>query len=411
MSSDGTLASNPWIAVEALDNEAFARLRRRAIFDCCKWDPQVGDTCVIARHPLVITHAAWREVSTLAQALAAETLAAEAELTRRPALLRRLGIPRSVRRALRRVSSAGPARDAARLMRFDFHYTTEGWRISEVNADVPGGLNEASGFAPLMAPHYPSTTGVGDPVDAYVKALVAAVGPRATIGLVHATAYCDDQQMMTFVARRLEAAGVSVHLASPAHLRWRDGSAWLHATWWQGPLDGIVRFFPAEWLTGLPSETGWPLVFAGSRTPLSNPATAIVVQTKRFPLIWDALETRVPTWRALLAETRDPRDAPWRASDEWVVKPALGRMGEGVGVRSVVDPMEMRRIDRSVRWCPGAWVAQRRFHPLPIEIDGVPAFPCLGVYTLDGRVVGAYGRVARLPLIDGSAADAAVLAA
>ena len=25
-------------------------LRRRAIFDCCKWDPQVGDACAIARH-------------------------------------------------------------------------------------------------------------------------------------------------------------------------------------------------------------------------------------------------------------------------------------------------------------------------------------------------------------------------
>ena len=38
-------------------------------------------------------------------------------------------------------------------------------------------------------------------------------------------------------------------------------------------------------------------------------------------------------------------------------------------------------------------------------------FPCLGVYTLDGRVIGAYGRVAPISLIDGRAADAAVLAA
>jgi hypothetical protein len=38
-------------------------------------------------------------------------------------------------------------------------------------------------------------------------------------------------------------------------------------------------------------------------------------------------------------------------------------------------------------------------------------FPCLGVYTLDDRVIGAYGRLARTPLIDARAADAAVLAA
>ena len=38
-------------------------------------------------------------------------------------------------------------------------------------------------------------------------------------------------------------------------------------------------------------------------------------------------------------------------------------------------------------------------------------FPCLGVYTLDAKVVGAYGRLAARPLIDSRAADAAVLAA
>jgi hypothetical protein len=45
------------------------------------------------------------------------------------------------------------------------------------------------------------------------------------------------------------------------------------------------------------------------------------------------------------------------------------------------------------------------------ERRGTPMFPCLGVYTLDGRVIGAYGRIAPIPLIDGRAADAAVPAA
>jgi hypothetical protein len=403
--------TSPWVAVEPLGDEAFAFVRRRAIFEWHKWDPQIGDSCAIARHPLVVAGSAWREVVDLAGALAAETLAAEAELVQRPELHRTLGLPRSVRRALGAAGSRGPAAGAARLMRFDFHFTKDGWRISEVNCDVPGGLNEASGFPALMGPHYAWARPVGDPVAQYVDALGAHAGPAGTVAFVHATSYSDDQQMMSFVARRLEAAGRSTHLASPSHIRWEAGKARLEAAWWRGPIDLIVRFFPAEWLGELPRATGWPRLFAGSRTPLSNPATAILAQTKRFPLTWPALQTPLPTWRALLPETRDPRDAPWRGADDWVLKPALGRVGADVGMRDVIDGADMRRIARSARWWPGAWVAQRRFDTVPLEIAGVRMYPCLGVYALDGRVIGAYGRLARSPLIDSRAADAAVLAA
>jgi len=122
-------------------------LRRRAIFDCHKWDPQVGDANVIARYPLIIRRDAWNDVVPLAEALARETLAAEAELLMRPDLHSRLAFPREVRRALAAASSIGATVGVARIVRFDFHYTADGWRISEANSDVPGGLNEASEFA------------------------------------------------------------------------------------------------------------------------------------------------------------------------------------------------------------------------------------------------------------------------
>lgn len=403
--------TSPWIPVEPLADDAFAHLRTRAIFECHKWDPQVGDSCAIARHPLVIRKQEWQKVVGLAEALAAETIAAEHELVQRPYLHRRLGLPFPLRRALREAQSSGAARGAARLMRFDFHFTTEGWRISEVNSDVPGGLNEASGFPPLMASHYEWAVPVGDPAAAYADTLAEHAGPRGTVAFVHATSYADDLQMMSFVARRLADTGLAVHLASPMHLRWEGGVARLEAAWWHGTLDLVVRFFPAEWLHGLPRVTQWQHLFAGSRTPLSNPATAILTQTKRFPLVWDVLDTPLPTWRALLPETRDPRDTPRTASDDWVMKPALGRVGEGVGLRGIVTDQEMRRIGRYARWWPSSWAAQRRFHPLHVDVGGMRVFPCLGVYTLDGRVVGAYGRVATVPLIDARAADAAVLAA
>jgi len=400
----------PWIAVEPLADADYAQLRRRAIFECHKWDPQVGDTSVVARAPLVLRAEAWAEVRTLAEALARETIAAEAELVSRPDLHPQLGLPRAVRHALKGAAALGASAQAARLIRFDFHDTDQGWRISEANTDVPGGLNEASGFARLMAPHYPWAGSTGDPAAAYCDALLKRAGPAPVIALVHATAYSDDQQMMAYLARLLQAGGARTHLASPAHIAWRSGRAHLDSAWWRGPLDLVVRFFPSEWLTLLPRQCQWPLFFSGAATPVANPATAILTQSKRFPLVWDKLQTPLPTWRALLPDTRDPRKADWRGDGGWLLKPALGRVGEGIGMAGVASASDLKKIQRSATWWPGHWIAQRRFQARPLD-GAVASFPCLGVYTVDGRAVGAYGRTAPRPLIDGRAADAAVLQA
>ena len=398
----------PWVPAPALPPETLQRLRRRAIFDCCKWDPQVQDVCTLAPFPLVLRADAWRELCALAEALAGETAAAEREIAERPELHRHLGLPRRVRAALAR--PAEPC-GVARLARFDFHLTADGWRITEVNSDVPGGLNEASGFAALFAPFVPGGDVAGDPAGAYAAALTMSLPPAARIGLIHATAYTDDAQVMTYLAQRLEQRGARPMLASPAHLRWRAGHAVIETAWAQGPLDALVRFFPGEWLAELPARCGWPVWFRGAATPLSNPATALLTQTKRFPLVWDALATPLPTWRALLPETHDPRDAPWRDNAEWVIKPALGRIGEDIGMAGVTPPRDHEKIARHTRRHSGEWVAQRRFVPLPLPSPetGRPLYPCIGVYTVDGRAVGAYGRIAGEPLIDWRAQDTAVL--
>jgi glutathionylspermidine synthase len=162
-------------------------------------------------------------------------------------------------------------------------------------------------------------------------------------------------------------------------------------------------------MPNLPNACGWTSYFEGTRTPVSNPATALLTQSKRFPLTWDSLRTRVPTWRALLPETRDPRDVRWQGSDEWVLKPALGRVGEDVSIAGVTDGPDSKRIVRDVSRHAAHWVAQRRFVATPLAVGTTQRYPGIGVYTVNGRVVGAYGRLADRPLIDARARDAAVL--
>jgi len=400
--------SSPWQTVEPLPADAFGPLRRRVIFDCCKWDPQVEDVSTIADFPLVLPARVWHELVSLAELLAREVMAAETELRHRPDLHGRLGLPRALTRALGRAQDRDTI-GMARLVRFDFHHTTEGWKISEANSDVPGGLNEASGLSALMADYYPGTTPAGDTAGAYARAVCSSLGAGAHVAFVHATAYSDDRQVMTYLARRFAASGVRTSLISPAHLRWDDGRARLDTAWSSAPVDALVRFFPCEWLPNLPRVCGWSHFFHGGRTPVSNPASAVLTQSKRFPLTWDTLRTRVPTWRSLLPETRDPRDVPWRGREEWVLKPSLGRVGEDIVMSGVTEAKQVRRLSRDVRWFPSRWVAQRRFAATACRVRGVDLYPSIGIYTIDGRAAGAYGRIAERPLIDGRARDAAVL--
>ena len=402
------LQSQPWLAVEPLPAVVARSIRRRAIFECCKWDPQVEDVSTIADVPIVLAAGDWRELVETAELLAAEVVAAEREIWHRPELHDLLGLPRSIRRILRRAreQDAGPG---ARFIRFDFHHTGAGWRISEANTDVPGGLNEASGLPVIIAPHVPGTSPAGDVAACYAEGVLAGLRERPHVALVHATAYADDRQVMTYLAQRFEQRGAHVSLVSPAHLRWQGGRAALDTAWESGPVDAVVRFYPAEWMDNLPNACGWPSFFEGTVTPVSNPGTALLTQSKRFPLTWEALRTPLPTWRALLPETRDPRDMQWQGSDEWVLKPALGRVGEDVLIGGVTPPQEAKRIARDVRRHPSHWIAQRRFKATPLRVNGSDRYPSIGVYTVNGRAAGAYGRIAEKPLIDARARDAAVL--
>jgi glutathionylspermidine synthase len=379
--------------------------RRQVIFQCFKWDPQVGDVNTVCDHACVLSSETASRLSRLAEALAHETIALEDALAERPQLHAELGISRPLRSVLRSCATDGTH---VRVMRFDFHPTLDGWALSEVNSDVPGGFAESSALPKLAAQHAPHTHPGGDVAQALVSAVNERTGPGKRLAFVHATSYADDRQVMQFLASRFIAAGFDCSVIAPDHLRWTDGRAVSIAEGQSGPIDGIVRFFPADWLPALPKASEWHRYFS-TQTLSCNPARALLSQSKRLPLLWDRLGVPTPTWRALLPETRDPRDAPWYRDDGWLLKPAFGRVGEGVVWRGGAPPKKWRQTVLSTGLAPRSWVAQRRFASRPLASREGPRHLCIGVFTVDGRAAGFYGRLSKLSVIEQHAQDVPIL--
>jgi glutathionylspermidine synthase len=378
------------------------------MFDCCKWDIQSEDHSVVADFPLILDQEEWISLADHAEKLTREVLAAERELLSRPDLHRTLALPEDIGRVLRRCASEKIANGAARVMRFDFHFTSEGWRISEVNADVPGGFIEASGFVELMAEYYPGYSIPPNPAKAYEDALALTAGEGATIGLVHATAHSDDRQVMQYLAKGLQRRGMQAIVLSPIHLKWENGSARISSSFAAANPAVLVRFFPAEWLPNLRPKQSWEPWFCGGATPMSNPGHAILIQSKRFPLVWKELKTLLPTWQSMLPETLCPNEISPDFQD-WVLKPVFGRVGEDVAIAGITQQRAYDEIVKEVSRHPNGWIAQQRFNTLPLETESGVRYPCLGIFTLDGHAVGVYGRISAKPLIDQDAQDIAVL--
>jgi glutathionylspermidine synthase len=396
-------------AGKELAREEWLDLRIRVIFDFCKWDVQSEDHSVLASFPLLMEEETAKFLERAAEALAAEAIAAEREILQRPELLKKLGLPRKIQGALRDRQSSEWSDRAVRVMRFDFHFTTEGWRISEVNADVPGGFIEASGWNASWGSVIPETRIPVNTSEIYAQALADLIARDSQIALVHATAYSDDRQVMHYLGRCLEARGMRALPVSPVHIRWKNGSAELCASFGSGRLGAVVRFFPADWMPRLPGRESWEPYFSPTNTLLSNPGSAIIIQTKRFPLIWAELKSAIPTWRKLLPETREARHMKSLWDDYSILKPALGRVGEGIGMPGVTPHEELADIILSARSHADQWVSQRRFLAVPLATEKRAMYSCIGVFTIDGKAAGFYGRVAERPVIDQNAQDAAVL--
>lgn len=392
----------------SIPEEKYNSYRLHLMFDCFKWDPQFLDHNTIAKYALVITAEEYAQLVQLTEALDRETRAAEVFLNQHIELVKPLLLTKKCRKYLPLMKNYD-ADKHVRLMRYDFHPTIEGgWAVSEVNSDVPGGFAEGS-LMPQAAMKVLGTTAYtyknfGNHL---IEAIAKKVPAGGRIAMVHCTCYSDDRQVMQFFGEQLETRGFSVVYMAADHLKFEDGKAYSILDGNEGPVDGIVRFTPLEWLADMKTKH-WSGYFDTITTSCNHPI-AIFAQSKRFPFVWDILEKNgidMSTWRKLLPETREVKDA----KDGDIFKPVYGRVGENISIKEACSEEEYKRIVGEVRFLPKSYIAQERFRSKPLQgIDGKEYHVCLGSYTVDSKHAGFYARISNTPRIDSGAEDIPVL--
>jgi len=398
---------NQPIKLGTIPDKEYADYRYDVIFKAYKWDPQVGDHNTIAKHVVLMTSQMAVQLETWAEELSKETILMEETLAKKPSLAKELGFPKEVNKALGRLSNYDRSQNV-RLMRFDFHPTTTGWAVSEVNSDVPGGLAEASVLPVIASQYFEGFTTRNHVAKALLEAFRSKTKQGGTVAFVHATSYSDDRQVMQFLGDHFDEKGYHTLYVAPDHIKWVGKRAVSTIKGQEGNLEGIIRFFPLEWLTNLPRGSNW-MGYYDCETPSCNHPVAIFAQSKRLPLIWDELGVDIPAWKALLPPTRDPRTIELQNGD-WILKPALGRVGEGISIKGAVSEKERRSIEKAAKKQPVNWVAQQMFHSQPLTTENRESYHlCVGVFTVDGKCAGFYGRISLNPRIDANAKDIPVL--
>lgn len=387
----------------------YENYRIDAMFDCYKWDPQFLDSNTISKHALVLTKQEARSLAHLTELLDQETRDAELFLNTHLSLAKKLRLPKKLLPELKRMKNYDPKRHI-RLTRYDFHPTKEGeWAISEVNSDVPGGFAEAS-LLPKLALQYLKSNKV-ESIDFgshLVKALSKKIKKKGTVFFVHCTSYSDDRQVMQYLGDQMEQHGYHALYGAIDHLRFQNQEAISILDGHQGKVDGIVRFTPLEWVKDIKPKT-WSGYF-DTTTPSCNHPIAIFAQTKRFPFVWDQLESyglSFSTWRKLLPNTIEVTK---KVPPGYLYKPAWGRVGEKISIQEACEEGEYQKILKEVKRHPKRYILQKQFSSQLLESpEGEWFHVCIGSYAVDGKHAGFYARMSRKLRIDSDAEDIPVL--
>jgi glutathionylspermidine synthase len=389
-----------------IDPSSLRSIERQLHLRLQKWDTQVGDVSVLCEHPLVLPGGEWSRLCAAAETLFAETERLESFALETPHNLEAIGIPRGLREILRSLGKPTAA-NLARAMRFDFHPTASGWRVSEANTDVPGGWREGASLPQLYQPFYSSLDCPASPLDAWGRC-IETLAAAAQVALLSAPGYLEDQQVLRTFRTELQSRGItSILIQTPAALDWtRAGCCGLAGS--AAPVAAVIRFYQIEWVCALPAKTGWRQLLASEDIPVLNPTISAISESKRFPLLFREAGT-CPGWQALMPECRDPREIAFAEFDSWVLKACYSNTGDRVLMVGDLGRSDRRQAIREAKRQPARWIAQRRFATIPLESCRGPLFPCVGVFVVGGHAAGAYVRLSPHQVTDGAALEAPLL--
>jgi hypothetical protein len=271
----------------------------------------------------------------------------------------------------------------------------------EINADCPGGHNEAMGL-----PQLAQSAGFWDGVDptTVVPALADRLAALATerdgaVALLYATAYAEDLQVCALLKRALAERGCKAILCPPTAPRRRNGRLRVA----DEPLAVLYRFFPTEYMAGQRNLDDIAEAIAGRQVRALSGFAEIFTQSKlAFARAWDSalpaeqqriLARHVPESRELSSL---PDSLLLAERTGWVLKRALGRVGDEVFVGELIGAEDWARLLPVVRGlCEKGqtWIAQRYVRQRPVPTPFGPRLLTLGAYVLDGRFAGYFARI------------------
>ena len=387
------------IALRSSDPLSIPSLARDLAQRYLIWDAYVGGQRRVDAHPLVLPapmhEAAVRAAEGVTAAVGRVAAIAHEDQTER--LVYRLHD--DVHHLARASHEAG---DVASLVRVDLLLDDDGeWQACEINADCPGGHNEALGL-PRLARAAGFMEGRNPTVvtSALAERLATLAGGGA-VGLIYATAYAEDLQVCAIVQRTLAGMGVRAVLAPPTAPRLVRGELCVAGE----PVRVLYRYFPTEYMRGQKNVQAIAKAVACGRVRTLTSFAHIYAQSKlAFARAWRHAPSLGPDDReAVMRHTPETFDVTHVSREEllanrtqWVLKRAYGRVGDEVFVGPLLPPDAWPRLVDGVlalQKSGESWIAQRFVRQSPIDTPWGKRYVTLGAYVLDGRFVGYFARI------------------
>jgi glutathionylspermidine synthase len=368
------------------------------------WDAYLAGQKRVDLHPLVLTadlhERAMRAAEAVVKsvdAVAAKALASEAEAVRYKLA------PDIAQMAA--ASHAGG--EKASLMRVDLLLgADEQWFACEVNADCPGGHNEAYGLPRLarqlgFARGHDPTRVLEDLADELVRLSGGPGSPKGLIAITFATAYADDLQVCALVERAVNQRKGRV-VRAPFMAIKGDGDG---VSFRGERVSVLYRFLPLEFMEGAKNVDAIARALEKGTLTSVTRASAIYAQSKfAFARAWALADDLPPdVGRAIeryLPESYDLSEIPQERlvaeRAQWVMKRAFGRVGDEVLVGALHSDEDWAHATRLVRAHVAigeVWIAQRFVPQRFIETPWGNRLVTLGVYVQNGRANGYFARV------------------